>query len=405
MNRIVWIMVTFLFLSLNVTAQENKKEPQKIIKLIGKITNKDTGEPIPFTNVGVVGSYIGAASNLDGIFEFKIPVKYSNRKIEASAVGFSTFSKIVAECSTTDTLKIMLSPIEYKIEEVNVEAKSLVLQKRIKEAAKHISQNYLQTPFNYDAYYRSEKLVNNSRTKLREAAIRIYDDKGYERADAYQVFKERGYKFLQVRKNFQSLSLYDGASYLDELLEMDIVRGRGNILNVNNIDFYELKLERITQYENDSIWVISYKSKHPTLGTTGDYYTLSYSGKIYIKIKDFAVVKNETQVTASNYSPQGRSFYVNENRQEWKPLTIKYDFNVIYKQHNDKYYLSYINYNRHHKLKNKENHEVKEETIKTEMVITKINTKNPEVIEKRAYYEDMPYNEKFWETYNIISDM
>ncbi len=405
MNRIVWIVVAFLFFSLNVTAQENKKEPQKIIKLIGKITNKDTGEPIPFTNVGVVGSYIGAASNLDGVFEFKIPVKYSDRKIEASAVGFSTFSKIVAECSTTDTLKIMLSPIEYKIEEVNVEAESLVLQKRIKEAAKHISQNYLQTPFNYDAYYRSEKIVNNSRTKLREAAIRIYDDKGYERADAYQVFKERGYKFLQVRKNFQSLSLYDGASYLDELLEMDIVRGRGNILNANNVNFYELNLDKITQYENDSIWVISYKSKRPTLSTTGDYYTLSYSGKIYIKIKDFAVVKNETQVTASNYSPQGRSFYVNEKRQDWKPLTIKYDFNVIYKQHNDKYYLSYVNYNRQHKLKNKENNEIKKETIKTEMVITKINTKNPEVIEKRAYYEDMPYNEKFWETYNIISDM
>ncbi len=246
--------------------------------------------------------------------------------------------------------------------------------------------------------------VNDSLTKLREAAVRIYDDKGYERADAYQVFKERGYKFLQVRKNFQSLSLYDGASYLDELLEMDIVRGRGNILNADNVNFYDLKLDKITEYENDSIWVISYKSKRPTLSTTGDYYAISYSGKIYIKVKDFAVVKNETQVVTSNYSPQGRSFYVNENRQKWQPLAVKYNFTVIYKQHEDKYYLSYVNCNRQHQLQNKTTNKIKSETIKTEMVITKINTKNPEIIAKRAYYEDMPYNKKFWESYNIISD-
>ena len=42
--------------------------------------------------------------------------------------------------------------------------------------------------------------------------------------------------------------------------------------------------------------------------------------------------------------------------------------------------------------------------INTEMLITKINTENPEVIEKRAYYENMPYDKKFWESYNIIFD-
>ncbi len=404
MKNLALVLVAVLFFSFVATAQEQDNEPQKIIRIVGKITNKKTGEPIPFTNVGVVGSYIGAASNLDGVFEFKIPEKYKKRKLEASAVGFSTFSKTVEECITSDTLKIMLSPQNYKIKEVNVEAVSLVLQKRIKDAVKHIPDNYVQTPFNYDAYYRSEKYENNALKKLREAAIRIYDGKGYERAAAYKVFKERGYKFLQVRKNFQTISLADGASYLDELLEMDIVRGRGNILNVNHINFYDLKLDKITEYENDSIWVISYKSKYPTLSTTGDYYATSYSGKIYIKIKDFAIVKNETQVVASNFSPQGRSFYVSEKRQKWQPMSVKYNFTVIYKKHNDKYYLSYVNCNREHQLRNKSTNVEKTETSKTEMLITEINTKNPEVIEKRAYYEDMPYNKKFWKSYNIISD-
>lgn len=406
MQKLTLLSIALLLFSFVGKTQEtqNEEENSKIIRIVGKLINKQNQEPIPFANVGVIGSYIGAASNLDGIFEFKIPGKYSEKMIQASAVGFSTFTAKVADCVNTDTLFVELIPKNYNIGEVEVMAESLVLQKRIKMAMERIPENYIQTPFNYDVYYRSEKFENSDLSRLREAAVRIYDDKGYQRADAYQVFKERGYKFLQVRKNFEPASLADGSTYLDELLEMDIVRSRGNILNGNHIGFYDLKLDQITEYENDSIWVISYKSKRPILSNTGDYYAKSYSGKIYIKIKDYAVIKNETHVVASNYSPQGRSFYVNEDRQKWKPLKIEYDFNVTYKQHSGRYYLSYVNYKRHHELQEKTSGTQKILDINTEMLITKINTEDPEAIEKRSYYENMPYDKKFWESYNIIFD-
>ncbi len=406
MQKFKLLLVMLCAFSLTGFSQENesKEDNSGIIRIVGKLTNKQNNQPIPFANVGVIGSYIGAASNLDGIFEFKIPGKYNEQMIQASAVGFSTFTAKVSECSQVDTLEIVLTPKNYNIGEVEVMAESLVLQKRIKTALEKIPENYLQTPFNYDVYYRSEKLENEELNRLREAAVRIYDDKGYQRADAYQVFKERGYKFLHVRKNFEPASLADGSTFLDELLEMDIVRSRGNVLNGNHICFYDLKLDQITEYENDSIWVISYKSKRPMLSNTGDYYAKNYSGKLYIKTKDYAVIKNETHVVATNYSPQGRSFYVNENRQKWEPLKIEYNFSVTYKQHSGRYYLSYVNYKRHHELKEKETGIPKSLDINTEMLITKINTENPEIIEKRAYYEDMPYDKNFWESYNIIFD-
>jgi len=400
------ILITFLMLALIGNAQE-KSAPDsnpKIIRIVGKLINKQNQEAIPFANVGIVGSYIGAASNLDGIFEFKIPGKYRNKTIQASAVGFTTFTDSVINCMQFDTLRIELNPVNYSIGEVEVMAESKVLQKILKTAIEKIPDNYIQTPFNYDVYYRSEKYVNDTLNRMREAAVQIYDDKGYQREDAYQVFKERGYKFLQVRKSFEPASLADASTYLDELLEMDIVRGRGNILNKNHIGFYDLKLEQVSEYENDSIWVISYKSKRPMLSNTGDYYANSYSGKIYIKTKDYAIIKNETHVVASNYSPQGRSFYVNPDRQKWQPLGIEYDFSVTYKQYTGSYYLSYVSYKRHHELKEKASGKRKNLEINTEMLITKINTQNPEVIEKRAYYENMAYNKDFWDSYNIIFD-
>lgn len=406
MRKYILLVLAIICFAFNGKAQENEEnhDNNKVIRIIGKLTNDRTNEPIPFANIGVIGSYIGAASNLDGIFEFKIPGKLIDKTIQASAVGFSTFSSTVRECTHLDTLQIRLTPMNYSIAEVEITAQSLVLKKTIKNAIERIPDNYLQTPFNYDVYYRSEKFKNDKLNRLRESAIRIYDDKGYHRTDAYQVFKERGYKFLQVRKNFETNSLADGSTYLDELLEMDIVRGRGNILNINHLDFYDLTLDQVSEYENDSIWVIGYKSKRPILSNTGDYYAKEYSGKLYIKLKDFAIIKNETHVVASNYSAQGRSFYVNEERQKWKPIKIEYDFSVTYKKHSGRYYLSYVNYKRHHKIKDKKSMIVSNLDINTEMLITKINTQTPEIIEKRAYYENMPYDKKFWESYNIIFD-
>ena len=400
-KKLIFALFFLTYVTGTIQAQE---EEQKTIRIIGQLTNAANQKAIPFANIGVKDTYIGAASNFDGYFELKIPRKHADKNIQISAVGFSTYNSSIEECSAVDTLHIQLTPVNYKIAEVEINAQSLVLIKMLKNAIDNIPENYLQTPFNYDIYYRAEKSENEKLERKREAAIRIYDDKGYVRENAYQVFKERSYRFLQVRKNFATNSLADGSTYLDELLEMDIVRSRGNILNKNHLNFYDLKLDRITEYENDSIWVIAYKSKKPILSNTSDYYATSYSGKIYIKLKDFSVIKNETHVVASNYSPQGRSFYVNPERQDWKPIKIEYDFSSTYKEHFGYYYLSYVDYKRHHELENKTTGEKKKLDMNAEMLITKIITTKPEVIENRAYYENMEYDENFWNNYNIIFD-
>ncbi|MDE5422395.1 carboxypeptidase-like regulatory domain-containing protein [Ancylomarina sp. DW003] len=401
-KKFIFTLISLTCILGSIQAQEEEQE--KTIRIIGQLTNAANQQAIPFANIGVKDTYIGAATNYDGYFELKVPGKYIEKDIQISAVGFTTYNSNIKECTAVDTLRIQLKPVNYKIGEVEVTAQSLVLIKMLKNAIDRIPDNYLQTPFNYDIYYRAEKSENNKVERKREAAIRIYDDKGYVRENAYQVFKERSYRFLQVRKNFENNSLADGSTYLDELLEMDIVRSRGNILNKNHLNFYDLKLDRVTEYENDSIWVIAYKSKKPLLSNTSDYYATSYSGKIYIKLKDFSVIKNETHVVTSNYSPQGRSFYVNPERQDWKPLKIEYDFSSTYKEHFGYYYLSYVDYKRHHELENKTSGEKKKIDTNAEMLITKIITTNPEVIENRAYYEDMEFDENFWNNYNIIFD-
>lgn len=377
---------------------------QDVISVTGKVLDKKTGEAIPFVNIGLVGTYIGAASNIDGFYELKIPQEYKDKEIEISAVGYSTVKETVSNAAKLKTLNIELEPMAFEVGEVEVLGESRLQHTRIKKAVENISKNYLQTPFNYDMYYRGELKSGGDVLRLREAAVRLYDNKGYKRGDAYQVFKERGYDFLEVRKNFENETLADGSTYLDELLEMDIVRVRGNVLNLNQIDDYKLTLEGETEYQGDKIWIIAYENPNPSLSSTGDYYVKTYKGKLYINQKDYAVVKNTLEVTATNYSTQGRSFYVEESRQQYLPREISYKVTTTYKKHINYYYLSYISYEREHSWVSKATGEKKQESITAELLVTKIDTFKPQVIERRAYYENKPFNEEFWKTYNIIKD-
>lgn len=377
---------------------------QDVILITGKVIDKKTKQAIPFVNVGVTNTYIGAATNMDGFYELKIPAKHKNKTIEISAVGYSTVKQPVVIAAKAKTLNVALAPMAFEVGEVEILAQSRLQYTRVKKAVENIAQNYLQTPFNYDVYYRGELKSGGSVLRLREAAVRLYDNKGYKRGDAYQVFKERGYDFLEVRKNFENQTLADGSTYLDELLEMDIVRVRGNVLNLNQIDDCKLSLHGETEYEGDKVWVIAYENPKPSLASTGDYYIKSYKGKLYIKQKDYAVVKNTMEATAYNYSPQGRSFYVEESRQAYSPKAIHYTVTTTYKKHMDYYYLSYISYQREHKWVKKATRQLKEESIHAELLVTQIDTFSPKVIERRAYYENKPYNEAFWKSYNIIKD-
>jgi hypothetical protein len=398
-------IIIFIFFVVIMLQPHFVYSQESIIKISGVVIDKKDKQPIPFVNVGIVELYIGTTTNLEGYFEFKVPSQYSSKIIQISAVGYETITMPASNVSNNQEVTFELMAKDFAIEAVDVNAKSLYFLKVIRESVKRIPENYLQKPFNYDAYYRSELIENSKTVRLREAALRFYDSKGYVRGNALQVFKERNYKILQVKKNFKVQSLADASTNIDELLEMDIVRVRQNILDTNYLSLYDFNLEKITEYEGDSVWVISYSAKSPSLASTGDYYVKKYVGKLYINKKDYAIVKNETNVESTNYSNLGRSLYVNEKKQDWQYEAVSYNFTTIYKKSNKKYSLSYMNYNRLHKKHKKTSGEKTEEKINTELMINKLEYLNPEEITKKQYHEDMPYDETFWNNYNYLSDL
>src|SRR5688500_16501753 len=89
----------FLFLVFIVCLINPGFAQENYLTISGKITDKETYQPVPFANVGVSGRSIGTVSNQQGEFVFKIPSTYKQDSLKVSIVGYQTYTRLIASIS------------------------------------------------------------------------------------------------------------------------------------------------------------------------------------------------------------------------------------------------------------------------------------------------------------------
>lgn len=384
-KKLISLFVLVLGFLMAGQAQDNGK-----IKVQGTVVDGRTGEPVAFANLGVLGTVLGVASDMDGKFELVVPYLCATYKIRVSAIGYASAEIKVYEAKDKPDLKIKLNPVSYGIKEVDVYGELLVYKKMLQNVVSNISKNYISKPYQYEGYFKYA--VNNGGTeKVKEATVTIYDAEGYHRDNVESAFRELNYKFNEVRRNQPVTSVLDGLTCLDDILTADIVRNTRNVLDIVNSRDYKLKDKGKTVYEGDSVQIIAYTAVNPSISTTGDPSVKTYSGEIYIHLKDLAVLKNVTRITSRDFNTLGRNLVViNEKPKEDVTMTIT----TTYKKLKSVYFLSGVNIDYSYQ---EEGSEVKG---KMEFVTTRVNFNNPSAIEGRIYYEDIEENEKFWNQYS-----
>lgn len=86
----------------------------------GLVLNSFTGEPLPFTNIGILNTELGTISNEDGSFALIIPEKHVEKDLLFSSVGYHQHSiKIVPNSDFTDLL-INLKPQVLELRQVEI---------------------------------------------------------------------------------------------------------------------------------------------------------------------------------------------------------------------------------------------------------------------------------------------
>ena len=386
MNKSVISVIILLFslLGTGVNAQDNK------ITINGMIADATTGEPIPFANLGVLGTLAGVASDMDGKFELVLPDNYADRIIRVSVVGYASYEIKVAEAGQKGFLRIVLKPVTYGIGEAEVYAESLVYKKMLRQVVENISRNYISRPYNYEGYFQYTITENGNPQSMKEAIVTIFDNKGYERSDVHTAYKNLNYRFDQVRRDREVQSVLDGLTYFDDILTADIVRNTRNVLDIANLDEFKLKNKGILMYEGDSVQVISYELSKPSLSTTGDVAVSQCKGEIFINKKDKAVLKNVIQMKAKDFNILGRNLVAID---EAPKSDVEMVISTNYKKMRSVYFLSGITIA--YKYKQEGN------SVKGEMqyITTRVNMDSPTSISGRMYYEDLKTDAAFWNGY------
>ena len=119
-----FIFILFLSLTLGLSAQTGS--------IKGRVYNIKNNDPLPFTNIIISGSTIGAVSDLDGKFSFT-GLTPGYIKLEASSVGFERIvtEEILVTNSKTGSIDIAMKEVAVQISGVEITA---AVFKRVEES-------------------------------------------------------------------------------------------------------------------------------------------------------------------------------------------------------------------------------------------------------------------------------
>ncbi len=359
------------------------------ITVSGKVTDRETKEPLPFASVYVKGKPIGTITNLVGEFDFHIPVEYRNEILVISMLGYSNFESPVWSLISSTPAMIEMNISAVLLQEVLVKD-SLSGGDILRLALNHVPQNYPMKPFLMEGFYRDVKKVGGTYISLLEAAVEIYD-KDY--ASPRNKFKLReGVRLLEVRKSIgyesKFTSYFDQDNLLEDLLLHNNIRYRQ--IEEREEMYASMNREKNSYYNGHEIYVISHVQ---------DYFL-----KIFIDKDDYAIVHLEWEASTSNEIVGRRKNMVSR----FAGLRKTIDFKRV----DNKMHLNFISITSKVNWHDMETNELKFETeLFQQLLINKVTSNTDERIgsveKMRNYglqYQDLPYNKQFWDNYNVIKE-
>lgn len=113
-------------------------------KIAGKAMDKITGEPLIGTNILIVGTNLGAASDIDGNY-FIINIPPGQYEIKASMIGYSsyTFQNVRVSVDQTTKIDFKLGEESVELTEVIVTAQKPLIQKDLTSTEATISGDHI----------------------------------------------------------------------------------------------------------------------------------------------------------------------------------------------------------------------------------------------------------------------
>ncbi len=250
----------------------------------GSVVDSATGQAIEGANVTAEG--LSVVTNGDGYFVLK-----SDAKIETIAVSHVGYrlKRVSVDGLSAENQKIRLEPTAIQLREVLVVADNP--RELVNAAIRKIPQNYSPVPELYRCFYRETAMKRQHYICVAEGVVDMYKT-SYQKGNGRDgVAISKGRRLLSPkRSDTLSVKVLGGPV---APVQLDVVKNTDFLLNSEELDHYELKMEVPTSIGDRSQYVISLtpRVKLP--------YALHF-GKLYIDRETLAFTRVELTLDMSD---------------------------------------------------------------------------------------------------------
>ncbi len=376
-----WVLpiVCYFFLSLSLEAQT--------ITISAKVVDRETKDPLSFVSVGLKNRSIGTISNLQGEFDFHIPLAFRNDVLVVNMLGYQTY-EVPVWTLTENVNTIELVKSTQFLDEVVI-SDSLRGGEILTIALGRIQQNYPMKPFIMDGFYRDIKEVGGTYVSLLEAAVKIFDE---DYSAPRNKFKLRERVALQeVRRSLgyenKFTAYFDEGNLLEDILLHNNIRYRQ--FPEEEIFYKGMVREKDSYYNGHKVYVISQRY---------DYHLTIYVDKDTYGIIHLEYENNDQEVIRRRRGLVSKFVHLKRV--------------IDFKSYNGKLFLNYITLDSKINWYDQKTNELKFETqLHQQLLINNVHPETDEYIgtteKMKNYglqYQDLPYNKKFWDNYNVIKE-
>ena len=375
---------------------------QEYFKVEGNITNTEK-QAIPYANISIKGTSIGAMSNEDGNFILNVSEEYIYDTIVVSHIGYKAYYFIIDKLHLINN-KIELSEALYSIGEVSISP--IDPFKLIQKAITQIPQNYNDTEYESEGFYREVITENDKYIEFAEGIISVLH-KPYIVNEKKQ--ESDLIKLVQSRRKKNELEEYELSNKVSNpiggpvsCIKYNSIKKHPSFLGPNAQKSYDYKLLDIMEYLGREVYVVEFDQNN-------DVKKALYKGTIYIDKESLAFIKFNYRKSTKGIKyglPRGL------NKAILKLLSMNMDgfdrkVTVDYKFYDSKWHLNSINYTEVASfIRNEKLYDI----ISTKNYLTtKINDaisnsyQKDEVLKSGEFKDQIgEYDENFWGNYNII---
>lgn len=370
---------------------------ENIFQVIGNIYDKNSGEPLAFANISLLGKSFGTVSNDQGSFNFKLPFKYIADTLVISYIGYKNTYIPVNQLSY-DYNNIYLEEDHYQIQEVIIrsnDAKTI-----LREATGKIKENYFTDPYLITSFYREIITNKENLVGITEAVLEVYKSPYWGLfSDQIKLIKSRKNEYYS-KADTVSLKLKGG---LYASLYLDIIKNPMYFLTEEYFFLFDYVIDKIVKFDNSTAYVINFKPKSYIDEN-------SFEGTIYISTDNLAIVEVVFSLTSEAIEKLGNNLVVKKAfGTKVKPTSAKYLIN--YRKINDQYFMNLARGELDFKVKQRKkifSTEFKTvfEFASNNIDITDVNRfERIETISINNVFidESFQYDKQFWGEYNYIS--